>query len=107
MVVLMVMTVEAGEATEVGSTLIRSDGTFPVLGESNDIVIECGEHPVMEIVHPVGNMIGLASMPACSKLLLVMSPVGLLVETLQEGRMLARGWGPCHWQRGSRPCQTW
>ena len=51
MVVSMVRTVEAGEVTEVGGTLIGGDGTFPVLGDSGNVVIVCGKHPVAEVIH--------------------------------------------------------
>ena len=50
MVVLVVLAVKAGEAAKVGSRLIRSDGTLPILGDGGAIVIQSQKGQLLEII---------------------------------------------------------
>ena len=58
MIIPMMVAVQAGEVAEVGGTLIRGDGPFPVARYGGNVVVEMsGKHLVTEIichVHDIG-----------------------------------------------------
>ena len=49
MMVTIVAVVQAGQTAEVGSGLVRGDGTFAILGGGSNIVIEGGERELLKV----------------------------------------------------------
>ena len=53
MTVSMMLMVETGESAKVGSCMIRCEGTFSVVQDGCNVVIQCGEGAVLEIIQVV------------------------------------------------------
>ena len=80
---LMVVVMQAEELAQVGGCLVGDDGAFSNLGDCHYVVILGGQHEFSEVEERVATS-AWARSPACSKSLLVRSPVRLSMEMMQH-----------------------